>query len=79
MEEMNLKEREMIAQYGEAPTLDLSKIKNISANKEKGNDVQIIESKVKEFSFRFIKDDSWKGLKPINTNEISEGKCINKQ
>lgn len=26
--------------------------------------------KVKEFSFRFIKDDSWKGLKPINTNEI---------
>ena len=37
------------------------------------------EMKVKEFSFRFIKDDSWKGLKPINTNEISEGKCINKQ
>ena len=28
------------------------------------------EMKVKEFSFRFIKDDSWKGLKPINTNEI---------
>ena len=37
------------------------------------------EMKVKEFSFRFIKDDSWKGLDPINTNEISEGKCINKQ
>ena len=37
------------------------------------------EMKIKEFSFRFIKDDSWKGLKPINTNEISEGKCINKQ
>ena len=37
------------------------------------------EMRVKEFSFRFIKDDSWKGLKPINTNEISEGKCINKQ
>ena len=37
------------------------------------------EMKVKEFSFRYIKDDSWKGLKPINTNEISEGKCINKQ
>ena len=37
------------------------------------------EMKVKEFSFSFIKDDSWKGLKPINTNEISEGKCINKQ
>ena len=28
--------------------------------------------KVKEFSFRFIKDDSWRELKPINTNEISE-------
>ena len=28
------------------------------------------EMKVKEFSFRFIKDDSWKGLVPINTNEI---------
>ena len=28
------------------------------------------EMRVKEFSFRFIKDDSWKGLKPINTNEI---------
>ena len=26
--------------------------------------------KVKEFSFRFIKDDSWRELKPINTNEI---------
>ena len=37
------------------------------------------EMKVKEFSFRFIKDDSWRELKPINTNEISEGKCINKQ
>ena len=28
------------------------------------------EMKVKDFSFRFIKDDSWKELKPINTNEI---------
>ena len=28
------------------------------------------EMRAKEFSFRFIKDDSWKGLKPINTNEI---------
>ena len=37
------------------------------------------EMRVKEFSFRFIKDGSWEGLKPINTNEISEGKCINKQ
>lgn len=37
------------------------------------------EMKVKEFSFRFIKDESWRELKPINTNEISEGKCINKQ
>ena len=37
------------------------------------------EMKVKEYSFRYIKDDSWKGLVPINTNEISEGKCINKQ
>ena len=30
------------------------------------------EMRVKEFSFRFIKDDSWKGLKPINTNEITK-------
>ena len=37
------------------------------------------EMKVKEFSFRFIKDEKWRELKPINTNEISEGKCINKQ
>ena len=28
------------------------------------------EMRVKEFSFRFIKDDSWRKLKPINTNEI---------
>lgn len=35
--------------------------------------------KVKEFSFRYIKDESWRELKPINTNEISEEKCINKQ
>ena len=28
------------------------------------------EMKIKEFSFRFIKDDSWRELKPINTNEI---------
>ncbi len=28
------------------------------------------EMKAKEFSFRFIKDDSWRELKPINTNEI---------
>lgn len=52
MEEMNLKEQEMIAQYGEAPALDLSKVKNISANKEKGNNVQAIETKAKEFSFK---------------------------
>ena len=37
------------------------------------------EMKVKEFSFRFIKDDSWRDLKPINTNELSGEKCINKQ
>ena len=37
------------------------------------------EMKVKEFSFRYIKDEKWKELKPINTNEISEKKCINKQ
>ena len=37
------------------------------------------EMRVKEFSFRFIKDEKWRELKPINTNEISEGKCINKQ
>ena len=36
------------------------------------NYFEIIDGKmrVKEFSFRFIKDGSWKGLKPINTNEI---------
>lgn len=36
------------------------------------NYFEIVNGKmeVKEFSFRFIKDDSWKGLKPINTNEI---------
>ena len=28
------------------------------------------EMRVKEFSFRFIKDGSWRELKPINTNEI---------
>ena len=28
------------------------------------------EMRAKESSFRFIKDGSWKGLKPINTNEI---------
>lgn len=37
------------------------------------------EMKVKEYSFRYIKDESWRELKPINTNELSEGKCINKQ
>ena len=37
------------------------------------------EMKVKEYSFRYIKDEKWRELKPINTNEISEGKCINKQ
>lgn len=26
--------------------------------------------KVKEYSFRYIKDESWRELKPINTNEI---------
>ena len=39
MEEINLKEQAMIAQYGEAPELDLSKIKNINANKSKGNNI----------------------------------------
>ena len=36
------------------------------------NYFEIIDGKmkVKEFSFRFIKDDSWRELKPINTNEI---------
>ena len=28
------------------------------------------EMKVKEYSFRYIKDESWRELKPINTNEI---------
>ena len=38
------------------------------------NYFEIVNGKmeVKEFSFRFIKDDSWRELKPINTNEISE-------
>ena len=36
------------------------------------NYFEIVDGKmeVKEFSFRFIKDGSWKGLVPINTNEI---------
>ena len=37
------------------------------------------EMKVKEYSFRYIKDEKWRELKPINTNEISGEKCINKQ
>lgn len=37
------------------------------------------EMRVKEYSFRYIKDEKWRELKPINTNEISEEKCINKQ
>ena len=37
------------------------------------------EMRVKEYNFRYIKDESWRELKPINTNELSEGKCINKQ
>lgn len=28
------------------------------------------EMKVKEYSFRYIKDEKWRELKPINTNEI---------
>ena len=28
------------------------------------------EMKIRENSFRYIKDDSWRGLVPINTNEI---------
>ena len=28
------------------------------------------EMMVKEYSFRYIKDESWRELKPINTNEI---------
>ena len=52
MEEINLKEQAMIAQYGEAPELDLSKIKNINANKSKGNNIQAIETKVKENTFK---------------------------
>ena len=28
------------------------------------------EMKVKEYNFRYIKDESWRELKPINTNEI---------
>ena len=30
------------------------------------------EMRVKEYSFRYIKDEKWRELKPINTNEISE-------
>ena len=30
------------------------------------------EMKVKEYSFRYIKDEKWRELKPINTNEITE-------
>ena len=30
------------------------------------------EMKVKEYSFRYIKDESWRELVPINTNEITK-------
>ncbi len=30
------------------------------------------EMKVKEYSFRYIKDEKWRELKPINTNEITK-------
>lgn len=30
------------------------------------------EMRVKEYSFRYIKDEKWRELKPINTNEIVE-------
>ena len=38
------------------------------------NYFEIVDGKmeVKEFSFRFIKDESWRGLKSINTNEITK-------
>ncbi len=31
------------------------------------------EMRVEEYSFRYIKDESWRDLKPINTNEIMKG------
>ena len=37
------------------------------------------EMKIKEYSFRYIKDESWRGLSPINTNELSGEKCIREQ
>ena len=37
------------------------------------------EMKVKEYNFRYIKDESWRGLEPINTNELSGEKCIREQ
>ena len=37
------------------------------------------EMRIKEYNFRYIKDDSWRDLSPINTNELSGEKCINKQ
>ena len=30
------------------------------------------EMKVKEYNFRYIKDEKWRELKPINTNEIAK-------
>ena len=30
------------------------------------------EMRVEEYNFRYIKDESWRELKPINTNEIME-------
>lgn len=30
------------------------------------------EMRVKEYSFRYIKDEKWRELKPINTNEITK-------
>lgn len=45
-EEMNSQANAMIKEYGEAPALDLSKVKNLNANKAKGNNVSGIEAKV---------------------------------
>lgn len=44
-EEMTPQANAMVETYGPAPGLDLSKVKNLDANKVKGNDVEIIQSK----------------------------------
>lgn len=58
-EEMNPQANAMIAEYGPAPALDLSKVANLEANKAKGNDVEVIQAqsmKAKKSKFCFTEE-----------------------